>query len=350
MKRMVLAGVFVAFSAVAGVAQDDLTPREQFLVARGLEQSAPADAFEQMMSLADAGFVPAIDRMGFLYRNGIGVEPDLTQAQMWLSRAVEAGHPWSFANLARVEIQLGNGAAALALLNDAVADSRPGTERLLAQSHVDRRLGEGSDPALGREMLIEIAAGGDENAARDLVLRYNWNRLEGEAPDAVVRQVEEVALAGDADFAEAALVYLTRLEADDAAIAQRRAALTEVPGIRDRVLSVERIRLARDLNGPTFWGAFEEIMAETESENYGRAATTGFWINKNAWIRVMQMELRDLGYYDGPINGCITTRTIRAHNRFCRDEGIWSVCATGPLRGPTVRAVADAIALRKSET
>ncbi|MEP5633766.1 MAG: hypothetical protein ABJP79_17960 [Tateyamaria sp.] len=344
MKSMILAGFFVFLMASASLAQDEA---KRFRDARDLEATNAAEAFAAMSTLADLDFPPAMDRMGYLYRNGIGTEVDLQKAKAWLERAVEAEHPWSFANLARVELQLGNGDAALVLLDAAVANDRPGTHRLLATSHIDKTLGADSDPDVGRAMLIEMAAKGDDNAARDLVLRYNWNRLNGEAPDAVVVQVEDVGLAGDPQFAEAALVYLTRLNSTSLETIQRRAALANVPNIRDRVLSVERIRLARDLHPETFWLEFESIMASSETENYGRAATTGFWINKNAWVRVMQMELRTLGYYHGTINARLTSRTISAHNRFCRDSGIWGICATGPLRGPTVRAVAEAIAERK---
>lgn len=344
MKKILLAGLFATLTATAAVAQDE---QARFQAARTSEATNPTNAFTEMSVLAESGFAPAMDRMGYLYRNGIGTDVDLLAAQMWFQRAVDAEHPWSFANLASLEIQLGNGDAARALLETAVADDRPGTPRLLAQSHIDRKLGAGSDPDLGRAMLIDIAAHGDDNAARDLVLRYNWSRLDGAAPDAIVAQVERAGLNGDPQFAEAALVYLTRTGSNCPIEMQRRAALAEVPDIRDRVLSVERIQLARDLNPATFWTEFENIMAQTEPANYGRAATTGFWINKNAWIRVLQIELRALGYYNGSINARMTARTIRAHNRFCRDAGIWSTCATGPLRGPSVRAVADAIAARK---
>ena len=43
-----------------------------------------------------------------------------------------------------------------------------------------------------------------------------------------------------------------------------------------------------------------------------------------------------------------TGETIRAQNRFCRDHDLWAICATGPLRGATVRAVAGAIAVERN--
>lgn len=321
--------------------------RAQFNAISLQEQTDPGAASVAMRELAENGFAPAIDRVGYYYRKGVGGEQDLDAARQWYERAVSAGHLWSTASLARVEIDRGQGDAALRLLQYGVAQNRPGTERLLATAHIDRKLGAGSDVQKGRAILESLATGGDQNAARDLLVRINWKRLSGTAPVAAVSQVVDAGVQGDPRFAEVALVYLGRHGSKSKETMQTRAALAQVAGIPDRALSPERVRLAADTHPRQFWSKVEDILAQTQRPNYARVATTAFWINKNSWVRVLQKELRALGYYSGRINGRMTARTIKAQNRFCRDQGIWAVCATGPLRGATVRSVADKIAGQK---
>ncbi|CUH45364.1 hypothetical protein RUM4293_04277 [Ruegeria atlantica] len=192
-----------------------------------------------------------------------------------------------------------------------------------------------------------MAERGDQIAARDLVVRANWKRLRGPALDTAVEQVVRAGLGGAAKFAAVALVYLSSQSDRSEEAIHKRAMLAEVPGVPDRVLSQELIRLAADMHPNQFWLEIEEILEDTQPENYAKAASTAFWINKNAWVRILQKELRALGYYRGRIDGRTTTRTIRAQNRFCRDRELWSICAAGPLRGVTVRKLADAIATGK---
>ncbi|MEX0309813.1 MAG: tetratricopeptide repeat protein [Tateyamaria sp.] len=337
-----LMGCFIVALLVATSAQaNDF--RSQFKAIQAQEQSDPRAAVAAMRALADAGFAPAANRVGYYFRHGLGTEQDLVTARHWYQRAVSGGHPWAFASLARVELALGHADAALDLLQQAAEAQRPGAARVLGTAHIDGVFGAASDPALGRRILIELERAGDAHAARDLIMRHNWSRLQGPAPDAVVARVVNLGLEGDARFAEAALVYLTRQPDNRAQVIAQRDALLAVPGIQRKTVLIERVRFAADTRAHRFWLEVEQVLQDAEAEHYARVASAAFWIKKNAWIRVLQKELRALGYYSGRINAQMTTRTIRAQNRFCRDTGIWDVCATGPLRGATVKAVATAI-------
>lgn len=338
--------VLIILAVVVGTTMSchaqDLRLRFNEIVAQ--EHATPDSAFTAMVSLSEGGYPPALDRLGYYFRHGIGTDKDLVAARLWYMRAVAAGHPWSTASLARVEIKLEHGAAALRSLQTGVIKNQPGTLRLLATAHIDRQLGGASNPEFGRDLLEWMINDGDKTAARDLAVRVNWGRLMPPISDRAQAQIVKEGLAGDAKFAEAALVYLARHGGESAETVQTRALLANVPGIRPRVLSPERIRLAAIQSPRRFWSKVEEVLDDTETEDYARTASTAFWINKNSWVRVLQKELRALGYYKGRINGQMTFQTIKAQNRFCRDADIWNVCRTGPLRGPTVRAVAGAIA------
>ena len=326
------------------------TQRAAFNEIRGKEHTAPDVAFDEMMSLAEAGYAPAFDRVGYYLRHGIGTKQNLSEARQWYLRAVAAEHPWSFANLARLELKLGEEDKALRLLTAAAEEGRPGTERLLATSHIDRHFGAASQPQIGRNILEHLIAQGDKNAARDLALRLNWGRLKGQLPDPALTQIVQVGLEGDARFAEAALVYASRQPGKNKIDAKTRTSLASVPGVRDKVVSVDRVHLAADTDPAHFWSHVETILAETKDQNYSRVARVAISINKNARVRVLQMELRALGYYHGRSNGRVTTSTIRAQNQFCRAKGIWPQCAQGPLRAATVGAVAAEISATKASS
>ncbi|MFK7878182.1 hypothetical protein [Roseobacter sp.] len=344
MKQTLLAATLIICMAGVSTAQDN---RAAFKNISMLQQSDPSAAFKAALSLAEKRYPPAIDRVGYYFRHGIGTDRNLEAARDWYARAVAAEHPWSTASLARVEIELNRGDVALQLLEAAVLEDLPGTLRLLATSHIDGDFGVASDPQSGRKMLESLSVRGDQNAARELVVRINWHRLSAPASDIAIAQVVQAGLAGEVRFAETALVYLARHGKKNEETLGTRFALANIPGVRDRVLSPELIRLAADAHPAQFWSKSEEILEQTETENYATTASVAFWINKNAWVRVLQKELRLLGYYKGRINGRMTSSTIKAQNRFCRDENLWHICANGPLRGATVRALAGAIAAHK---
>ncbi len=347
MKRLLLVLPVLALVAGPGHARDNRTLFQQ---TRAIEQADASQAYAAMLALAEQGFAPAMDRVGYYHRNGIGTRKDLHRAHHWYARAVAGGHPWSRASLARVEIDMGLGLSAFHRLRNAVRQGKPGTERLFATAHIDRKLGRASKPEAGRAMLEDLSRQGDAKAARDLILRINWKRLKGPASDHAVALVVQTGLSGDLRFAEPALVYLSSQGGVAKDVVSMRAKLVSLPGVRGRIRSPERIRLAAIQTPRDFWRQVEKVLAESEGEGFVRAASTAFWINKNAWVRVLQKELRRMGYYDGEINGLMTNQTIRAQNRFCKDKGIWADCAAGPLTGKTLRAVATEIDAERGKT
>ncbi|WP_415922264.1 tetratricopeptide repeat protein [Tateyamaria sp. SN6-1] len=322
--------------------------RIRFEAIRASEHVDAGAATQAMVALAEQGFAPAMDRVGYYHRHGVGTPKDLLWAHRWYVRAVASGHPWSTASLARVEIELGLEQAAHHRLKIAIRDGKPGVHRLFATAHIDGKFGRSSDPDTGRAVLERLSADGDVEAARDLMQRINWRRLNNPAPAPVVDLVVQAGLRWDPRFAEPALIYLSRYGGREHDAMTLRSRLIDVPGIRHRVVAPERIRLAAVRSPQRFWSQAEIILGDSSGEGFVRAAITAFWINKNAWVRVLQSELRQSGYYSGQINGRMTKRTIRAQNRFCRDAQIWTVCSKGPLTGATVRAVAQAIQTGKS--
>ncbi|MEP2260733.1 MAG: hypothetical protein ABJQ70_06130 [Roseobacter sp.] len=111
--------------------------------------------------------------MGYFVRTGTGTEESLGTARHWYARAITAG-PMSMASLAIAEIKLGHGDVALKLLQDAVREELPGTERLLAMANIDRQLGEAPGPTLGRKVIERLVANGDRNAVGFWLFAATW--------------------------------------------------------------------------------------------------------------------------------------------------------------------------------
>lgn len=332
----------------AGIAESVLTNAEfkaEFERVSLLENASPDIAFSEMARLAQAGHPKAQDRMGYYHRFGIGTPVDLEHARIWYRRAVDAGRPYSLAPLARVEVALGNGAAAFDLLVEADRLNMPVATRQLAFAHIDGHLGEHSRPDVGFEMLSPLILSKNAKAAVPLLARYNWRRLPDPAHPTLVSVVEELALKGDPKAAETALVYLTRVEPNEI---DRRLALFEVPGQSTVVRSSQEIALAGSIRPSEFWLEANRVLKMTDQNALERAAVVTFRINRNAFYFFLQGELSKLGYDPGPTDGILGPSTIQAIERFCRDRGIWGSCAHGPERIDTVRSLANQLALVRS--
>ncbi|MGP6088793.1 hypothetical protein [Antarctobacter jejuensis] len=315
-----------------------------FQAIMALSGTAPDQALTQMIALAETGDPKAQQQVGTFYRQGTGTSVDLPLAKLWYERAVAGGRDYALAPLARTEAALGNGEAAYALLHSAIEKGMPGAERQLGFAHIDKQLGRRSDPSRGLNILMGLIDGGDRVAARPLLLRYTWNRLPLPAPTRLVQMVEADGLAGDGPSAEAALVYLTKAERFTRGSLDRRQALIAVEGIRESILASERMLLAADTLPTQFFREADRIIATTPREEFPRAALTAYRISPNAYVRILQRELRAQGYYRGRVNGWLTSSTIAAHQRFCRDQGILDQCREGPRKTDTIRAVTEALA------
>ena len=119
----------------------------------------------------------------------------------------------------------------------------------------------------------------------------------------------------------------------------------EHPAIRSKVVAEERLYLARGRRSPNASGSLsEEIVEGTEGNAYARALIATSKINKNAYVRILQEELRGIGYDPGRSSGYLTRPTIRAVNSFCRDFDLESACIHGPAKAIAIKAVSTELA------
>ncbi len=64
----------------------------------------------------------------------------------------------------------------------------------------------------------------------------------------------------------------------------------------------------------------------------------------NAYVLFMQDYLKNIGSYAGPLNGQLTTPTIRAIVGLCREAGFAESCIRGPLLPESIAAVSQVVA------
>ena len=70
-------------------------------------------------------------------------------------------------------------------------------------------------------------------------------------------------------------------------------------------------------------------------------------IDRNAYTYVLQQELKANGFYDGPINGMMSKRTVRSALEFCQDLGVLATCNFGPLTGAAAKEMIKGFAERR---
>jgi TPR repeat protein len=121
-----------------------------------------AEAVGHYRCAADAGYVPAQQRLGFALLAGRGVPADAFQAENWLRKAALAGDVPAAAVAGFLNVRDGNPVAAEPWLRMAAERGHAGAARTLGYLLVR------SDPAEAARWLYDAAAAGDAEAKRML--------------------------------------------------------------------------------------------------------------------------------------------------------------------------------------
>lgn len=205
-------------------------------------------AFELLQPLAEGGDALAMQRLGYMYAEGLHVEEDRETAISWLSRAVDAGNAAAGELLGQLlrtrALELGEDdpaaqrdLARAARLGDVEASA------LVGSYHLAGAMGFNQDYERATALLTRAAEGGDPRAqvnlgymyatgtgvAADDVQARTWYRQAAEA--GLVRAQTAYALfletgrGGDANFEEAVRYYVNAAQAGARPAQLRLAAL-----------------------------------------------------------------------------------------------------------------------------
>ena len=308
--------------------------------------NAPAASADSLRALSDAGCARATGRLAHFYFSGTGVAQNTETARHLYQTAIDQGQTSAMVSLGKVLMRSGETEAAKALLEQAIEAGVRNAPAVHAWAHATRRYGTMSDPEQGWTTLAALAAEGDRTAELSYIAALTKTPNRRTRPDAILSQLHTRVENGDPKAAEALLRYY-RMRGHRNGTPSLRKDLLATEGVRAKIEIEEGLYLARDMQGGQFWSASEAIVRAAPNDVFPRALVVTAKLNKNAYIRILQKELKHLGYNTGRPNGYLTARTIRSVNQFCRDTGIASECRVGPLKSSTIKAISAELAHRR---
>ena len=297
-------------------------------------------------ALAEQGDTYALDRIAVFYRYGYVFERDYAQAANYYQKAVDAGREKSLFGLADMQVRLNRGSAALATLKKASDLGLEGADLEIAVGHINGDFGRSTDTQVGINALrAGIADDNIDHKIAALELLAEGRRFRVDVP-ALVADVEAAADQGNANAANA-LIQLTREKPGLVENAWRkRQDYLQAYGdiLSDRSRAIESVYLTFDSNRPSDVGpALSELLAGYKDDEFRYGFQRVFWEDKNAYTFLLQEKMRELGLYNGNVNGLMTKNTVRAVLNFCRQNEIYDECIHGPLRSSAMRKIVDAL-------
>jgi TPR repeat protein len=302
-------------------------------------------------NLADRGYARALRTMGRLHLRGNNPEfvaKDLTRAIALLQEAVNKGSAWALRDLGAAYIETQNYEDAELALSTAVQLEVSGASADLANAHYRSLLGPLSDPSKGRAELKQLAEMGDVGAARYALKHYERRsrRINELDVDLVVANLWQATEAGDGGAARVLARFYRNLSWMMTDEREQVAKLVRDHGdiLGAQSLAAETISVLYDRNDHRGSQARVTDYLDNLSEpGYAQALLRLRSIEIQAYVRVLQTSLRDLGYYEGRVSGLASDLTIKAIRRFCQDEGIDETCKHGPVAFQSSRLIAEAL-------
>lgn len=331
----------------------------RFNLARAYESGNGTDAdvveaFRIYEELAADGHALSLRRLGDFASNGMFGTPNAEEAAANYRASAEAGMTFSWLLLARLELERGNTEQAIDAYARANGEGLSMAGAELARLHFLEELGPSSDKEFGRNWLETEAESGNLAAATEAMILWERRsrRIDTLDIEGIVAMLDERMRAGD----EAATVALARayrvLRWRIPRARTRHAELVDQFGAQlgERHYVRERLFDIYDPNNhPASRRSAAEIVRDAEGEFYRHGVMGLRATEMTAFVYLLQKELADLGYYNGPATGQNTAATVRATLRFCADSGIYDTCIHGPLTYPASSAIAAALTAAKDE-
>ena len=317
--------------------------RARFTLAELIEDGVgterdPSAAVEIYRDLAEAGDARALRKLGRMSLRGVdgAVPREVDTAISLLRQAAEEGSESARMDLGRALIEAGRFEEALAALEAARDAGVKGAAAELANAHYRQTLGPVSRPAEGEADLKRLAEDGDLKAAR-YALRHHERRsrrIDDLDVDRVIGHLWNLTAAGERSAASALHRVYRELDWMFTDEREQLARLVEDHGdvLGNRELPAARVSALYDRNAHrASQRAVEDYLENLDGPGFANAVMRLRGIEQQAYVRVVQSELRKEGFYDGPVNGLGTASTIRSMLEFCREEGFYDTCIHGPL-------------------
>jgi uncharacterized protein len=341
--------------AELAAAQDDervlFELAEAYYAGRGTDRDLE-QAFEIYTRLADVANERALYRLGEFYRRGLLQPPDPVAAIAAYQASVDAGYEKALLKLGELQLSAGLGMQALQSLERAAAQGLSDAEVVLAIGHFQGAFGEGSKPEQGIRELKRLAEQGNFAAAK-IVLKLQEQRSTRIADldlEAVLTHVEAVAADGDRNATEAlARAYreLRRIVPDARA---KHTRVVEELGeqLRPSRFIVEKLYSIYDPGAPkASRPAMAKLIQAAPDDAYLSGMLALRSLDRNSYVYVLQIEMKAAGLYAGRVSGDMSTPTLLANLRFCRELGIAETCRDGPLTRDAVKLIVEGLRERR---
>jgi hypothetical protein len=88
--------------------------------------------------------------------------------------------------------------------------------------------------------------------------------------------------------------------------------------------------------------ALGEQIGELSPDDQGSLLRNLVGVAPNAYVYLLQGQLRSLGLYAGPQHGLLDQTTIAAMLRYCDSKQVGDVCRRGPLTGQSAQVLSYA--------
>ena len=349
--------VFIfAGAEISAAAETGQPSRQQIETLKSqVAANGDAEALQQLDAMAQSSPL-AMVALGDLYSHGSGVTADGAKAAQYYENALSKGD-----NSVRTRLGVlyrdgtqvpANPERALELLSAAAKDGDNWAMFHLAQGHLRRQFGTASRPADGAKMLEQAMAAGNPQAVVALSNLYMWgNGGVRRDPKRAVALLEEAADKGNAVAARNLIAIYregrARLIARDpkraSALLEKYAKLFSATSLADEKLLNEGVAA----NTAASRGVVGEAYSKADPAERRRLLMSLRAGNPNAYVFLLQDQLKALGRYTGKVDGQLNSATIRAINAFCQSEQIGSACRRGPLSVDAATALANVLSADK---
>ena len=276
-----------------------------------------AGAIAALEQAAEAGRPEALLRLGEIYRDGIAAPADSARAYGYFQQAAEAGHDFA--------------------------------RYLLARGLTEGRFNRAGAQAEGLAMLEVALAAGTDEAAIGIANAHLYGYGLPQDPDAAIALLEAEAAAGNL-AAAARLLSLFRDGSRDGDVvlvapdATRARAYLEMitPSLDRGDMLVETLLMdAADRRDGSF-AALGERIGELSPDDQSSLLRNLVGVAPNAYVYLLQGQLRAIGLYAGPQHGLLDQPTIAAMLRYCDSKQVGDVCRRGPLTSQSAQVLSYA--------
>lgn len=314
-------------------------------------ETDPVRAVSMYQDLAERGNARAQRQLGRLYLKGADkaeLAQSVEKAVALLRRAVENGSDSAKRDLGLALIETRDFSGAKTALEDAAANGIAGATADLANAHYRNLLGPLSNETQGRSDLKTLAEAGDIYAIRHALVHYERRsrRIEDLDVDKVVNHLWGATEKGNGAAARALARYYRKLGWMMTDEKRHMKRLTSEFGdvLGEEALVAENVTLLYDRdNHRASQRKVIEYLESLDTPGFANGLLRLRAIEPQAYVRILQRELKRHGFYRGYETGMATRSTILAILRFCKEEAIYDTCIHGPTMFESARLISEAL-------